>query len=176
MNGLRVLSPLLLTALAAPAWPQTAREQAVAIDRVAVPPADRFEVEQIGPPMASPWSLAFLPDGSFLVTEKHGGVRIIRRDGSASGRLAGGPPNVLQKADSGLLDVVLDPEFTANRMVYIAFAEGTNGPCRDYLANTIEHLRELKIPDRELRQLWQRVIDLRAQAGTLPRNEHDANA
>ncbi|MGE0154154.1 MAG: gamma-glutamylcyclotransferase [Reyranellaceae bacterium] len=51
---------------------------------------------------------------------------------------------------------------------HIAFAEGSNGPCRDYLANTIRHLHELKIPDRELRLLWQRVVDLRVQAGTLP--------
>lgn len=120
---------VMLAATAAGAWwpaaSQTARERAVAIDRVPIPPADRFEVEAIGPALASPWSLAFLPDGSFLVTEKHGGVRVIRPDGSASGRLPGGPENVLQKEDSGLLDVMLDPDFAANRTVYIAFAEGT---------------------------------------------------
>ena len=130
MNGRRTLVLLLLATIAAPVRPQTAREQAVAIDRVAVPPADRFELEQIGPPMASPWSLAFLPDGNFLVTEKHGGIRIIRRDGSASERLVGGPPNVLQKADSGLLDIVLDPDFATNRTVYIAFAEGSEAANR----------------------------------------------
>lgn len=116
---------LMLAAAISPGHAQTARERAVAIDRVPIPPVDRFEVEAIGPPLAAPWSLAFLPDGSFLVTEKHGGVRIIRSDGSATGRLAGGPPNVLQKADSGLHDIVLDPDFATNRMVYIAFAEGS---------------------------------------------------
>lgn len=104
---------------------QTAREKAVAIDRVPIPPADHFEVEQIGPPLAAPWSLAFLPDGSFLVSEKHGGIRIVRKDGTASGRLPGGPANVLQKSDSGLHDILLDPDFPANRTIYIAFAEGT---------------------------------------------------
>ena len=122
-------SVLMLAAAAAgpwgPATAQTARERAVAIDRVPIPPTDRFEVEAIGPPLASPWSLAFLPDGSFLVTEKHGGIRIIRPDGSASGRLPGGPENVFQKEDSGLLDIVLDPDFATNRTVYVAFAEGT---------------------------------------------------
>ena len=38
--------------------------------------------------------------------------------------LPGGPPNVLAKADSGLLDIALDPDFERNRLVYIAFAEG----------------------------------------------------
>ena len=125
---MRLLSRALLGALAivfAPVAAQTTRERAVAVDRVPIPPADRFEVEQLGPPLANPWSLAFLPDGSFLVTEKHGGVRIIRRDGAVTPALPGGPPNVLQKSDSGLHDVVLDPDFASNRTVYIAFAEGT---------------------------------------------------
>src|SRR5690349_10732554 len=125
MNGRRLLSLSLLAAVAAPLPAQSTREQAVAIDRIAVPPVDTLEVERIGPPMASPWSLAFLPDGRFLVTEKHGGVRIISRDGSATERLAGGPPNILQEADDGLLDIVLDPDFAANHMVYLAFVEGT---------------------------------------------------
>ena len=125
MNGRSLLPILLLSAIAAPAWPQSPREAAVAIDRVPIPPIDRFEVEQIGPPMAAPWSLAFLPDGRFLVTEKHGGIRIISRDGGATGRLPGGPPNVLQKVDNGLLDILLDPDFATNRFVYVAFVEGT---------------------------------------------------
>ncbi len=104
---------------------QTNRERAVALDRVLVPPADHFEVEQIGPPLSAPWSLAFLPDGSFLVSEKHGGLRIIQEDGRASPRLPGGPVKILQKEDSGLLDVALDPDFATDRTIYIAFAEGT---------------------------------------------------
>ena len=124
---MRVIA-LAMAATLATAWPalaQMTRLDAVAIDRVPIPPADRYEVEAIGPALAAPWSLAFLPDGSFLVSEKHGGVRIIRPNGSATGRLPGGPPTVLQKEDSGLLDIVLDPDFAANRFIYIAFAEGT---------------------------------------------------
>jgi glucose/arabinose dehydrogenase len=104
---------------------QSAREQAVAIDRVPIPPPDTIQVERIGPPMKSPWAIAFLPDGSMLVTEKHGGIRHIRRDGAASEALEGGPPNVFQRSDSGLLDVALDPDFASNGYIYVAFAEGT---------------------------------------------------
>lgn len=120
-----VLALVLLAAAPSPPSSQSTRLQAVAIDRVPVPPADRYEVEAIGPALAAPWCLAFLPDGSFLVTEKHGGVRIIHPDGTATERLPGAPVNVLQKEDSGFLDIVLDPDFARNRALYIAFAEGT---------------------------------------------------
>ena len=43
---------------------------------------------------------------------------------------------------------------------HIAFAEGSNGPCREYLAHTVKHLHDLKIPDREMRRLWQRAPEL----------------
>src|SRR5215210_5091562 len=127
MNGRDGLCGLLLAACAvAPAAAQpTARQRAVAIDRVPVPPVDRFEIEQIGPPLAAPWSLAFLPNGAFLVSEKLGGMRIIAPDGSATPPLDGGPPNVLKKEDSGLLDIALDPDFGTNQTIYVAFAEGT---------------------------------------------------
>ena len=109
---------------------QSAREQAVAIDRVPVQPPDMMEAERIGPVLNSPWSIAFLPDGRMIVTEKHGGIRIIGRDGTASEPLPGGPANVLQRADSGLLDIMLDPDFAANGLVYVAFAEGTEAANR----------------------------------------------
>jgi aldose sugar dehydrogenase len=102
----------------------SAREQAVAMDRVEIPPADTLQVERIGPPLTAPWSLAFLPDGAMLVTEKHGGIRRIASDGQASAALPGGPENVFQRSDSGLLDVVLDPDFARNDLVYVAFVEG----------------------------------------------------
>lgn len=132
MRCSRLFVPLLLAG-AFQAAAQTAREQAVAIDRVAPVPADRLQVERIGPPLANPWSLAFLPDGSFLVTEKHGGLRRIRADGRATAAMEGGPPGALRKEDSGLLDVALDPDFDSNRLIYIAFAEGTEAANRTAL-------------------------------------------
>lgn len=124
---MRVTNMLLISllCLGTPAPGQTSRERAVGIDRVTMTPSDNLEVERIGPALLAPWSIAFLPDGSMLITEKHGAVRHMHRSGEASGPLPGGPPNVLRQSDSGLLDIVLDPDFATNSQVYIAFVEGT---------------------------------------------------
>jgi glucose/arabinose dehydrogenase len=74
--------------------------------------------------LSHPWSLAFTPDGDILVTEKYGGLRVVRDGRLLPEPLAGGPPNILASSDSGLLDVVLDPDFASNRTIFLSFAEG----------------------------------------------------
>jgi aldose sugar dehydrogenase len=104
---------------------QTTREQAVAIDAVALPPPDEMRLSIIAAGLRFPWSMAFLPDGSMLVVEKHHGIRLLGANGVLGGLLPGLPDNALTRADSGFLDIALDPEFAINRNVYLAFAEGT---------------------------------------------------
>lgn len=116
---------LLLAALSTPLSAQTHREQAVAIDRVEVPPAEDLEIDAIGPEMQFPWSLAILPDGAFLVSEKHRGLRLIDARGGSAAITGTLPPQVFAKEDSGYLDVALDPDFARNRMVYLAYVEGS---------------------------------------------------
>ena len=69
-----------------------------------------------------PWSMAFLPDGDMLVTERPGRLRIIR-----NGRLlvepVSGVPAVFALGQGGLFDVVLHPEFATNRLIYLSFAK-----------------------------------------------------
>ena len=72
--------------------------------------------------LVNPWSLAFLPDGRFLVTEKPGRMRIIAADGKLGPPLPGLPP-VAAEGQGGLLDVALDPRFASNRLVYWSFSE-----------------------------------------------------
>jgi aldose sugar dehydrogenase len=103
---------------------QTAREKAVAIDRVELPPSDEVGLERVAVGLRFPWSLAFLPDGRMLVVEKHDGMRLVDRDGTLGPMMAGLPANVLRREDSGWLDVALDPDFDSNRRVYLAFAAG----------------------------------------------------
>lgn len=69
-----------------------------------------------------PWSLAFLPDGRMLVTERPGRMRIVAANGKLSEPLQGVPP-VFSVGEGGLLDVVLDPAFAKNSRVYWSYAE-----------------------------------------------------
>jgi glucose/arabinose dehydrogenase len=69
-----------------------------------------------------PWGLAFLPEGRMLVTERPGRLRIVSMDGKISEPI-GGVPEVAARGQGGLLDVVLDPKFTDNRLVYLSYSE-----------------------------------------------------
>ncbi|MGD8325661.1 MAG: PQQ-dependent sugar dehydrogenase [Sphingomonadales bacterium] len=69
-----------------------------------------------------PWSLAFLPDGRMLVTERVGQLRIMERDGHLSGPIEG-VPEVGAKGQGGLMDIILDPDFETNHIIYFSFAE-----------------------------------------------------
>jgi glucose/arabinose dehydrogenase len=71
-------------------------------------------------------SLAFLPDGRMLVTERAGRLRLVGRDGALSEPLAG-VPQVRTGGQGGLLDVALSPAFAQDRLVYPAFSEPGSG-------------------------------------------------
>ncbi len=73
-----------------------------------------------------PWSLAFLPDGSALVTELGGSLRRIGPTGEVGEPIAN-VPAVYFAGQGGLFDVVPHPQFTSNRLVYLSYAEGTPG-------------------------------------------------
>jgi glucose/arabinose dehydrogenase len=83
-------------------------------------PSAPFAVETIASRLNGPWSFAFLPDGTFLVTESSGSMRVVRRDGVVSAPLEGLPP-VKVVAAQGLHDVVLDPDFARNRLLYFTY-------------------------------------------------------
>ncbi len=82
-----------------------------------------YKVETVAEGMNFPWSVAFLPDGDFLVTERNGGVRLIR-DGRLVEQPLDGAPAAFQSGQGGLHDIALDPDFASNQRVFIAFAEG----------------------------------------------------
>lgn len=92
------------------------------------PVSQVFWVEQLADGLNAPWSMAWLPNGDQLIVEKFGGIRIMRR-GKLDPKPIAGAPKAYQAAQSGLHDIVLDPEFARNRIVYLSYAEG------DYNAN-----------------------------------------
>jgi glucose/arabinose dehydrogenase len=75
-----------------------------------------------------PWSLAFLPDGRMLVTERAGRLRIVAADGTlAPDPVPGLPESVSANGQGGLHDVVLHPDFANNKLVYLAYAGAGDG-------------------------------------------------
>jgi aldose sugar dehydrogenase len=71
--------------------------------------------------LSHPWSLAFLPDGSFLITERIGCLRIVR-NGALDPTPVPGIPQVLSRATmAGLMDIALHPNFAQNRWIYISY-------------------------------------------------------
>ena len=71
-----------------------------------------------------PWGMVWLPDGSMLVTERPGRLRIIR-EGELDPTPVAGVPEVLAVGQGGLLDIALHPQFAENRWVYFTYAHGS---------------------------------------------------
>jgi len=80
----------------------------------------RIRVVPVVRGLANPWSLAFLADGTMLVTEREGRLRIVR-NGVLDPKPVPGTPAVRPQGRSGLMDVVLHPQFAANRLVYFTY-------------------------------------------------------
>ncbi len=85
-----------------------------------------YNVEIINLDLGKPWGIVNLPDGRFLITEKSGFMNILSQDGKMISKIEGFP-TVDSKAQGGLLDVALDPDFQNNRMIYYTFSEPVEG-------------------------------------------------
>jgi len=108
-----------LVAALAVALPATAPAQ----DRTVRTDSGPVRVETVAEGLSRPWSMAFLPDGQWmLVTERPGRLRVVSRQGQVSAPVRG-VPEVFAEDQGGLLDLALDPDFAANRRVYLSFAE-----------------------------------------------------
>ena len=118
-HGLAWLGAVALATVAT--LPVEAQERAVEVARERTQ-AGEIIVERVAQGLEHPWSLAFLPDGRMLVTERPGRLRIVT-NGTLSQPLAG-LPRIQARGQGGLLDVVLDPGFAQNRTLYLSFAEG----------------------------------------------------
>jgi glucose/arabinose dehydrogenase len=81
-----------------------------------------FDVVTVAEGLQAPWAIAFLPDGRMLVTEKPGRLRVVASDGRLSPPVAG-LPAIEARGQGGLLDVVLDPAFAANGLIYWSYSE-----------------------------------------------------
>jgi glucose/arabinose dehydrogenase len=85
-----------------------------------------FRVVTVADGLEHPWSVAFLPGGDALITERPGRLRIVR-GGVLDPEPLAGVPEVYASGQGGLLDVILDPDFASNRLVYLSYAARADG-------------------------------------------------
>ena len=88
-----------------------------------------YRVVTVASGLDHPWSLAFLPGGRMLVTERPGRLRLIEPGANGQPQLRAEPvsgvPPVLARGQAGLFDVVVHPDFAKNGQVFLSFAHGT---------------------------------------------------
>ncbi len=87
-----------------------------------------FRVATLLTGLENPWSVAFLPDGRMLITERAGRLRLVSQDFKLESKTIDGLPEVSPQGQGGLFDVVLHPQYAQNGWIYWAYnAPGTGG-------------------------------------------------
>ncbi len=106
-----------------------------------------YRVSTVAEGLERPWSLAFLPNGDLLVTEKPGRRRVIR-DGVLLEEPVAGVPEVHDVGQGGLLDVVPHPDYADNGWLYLSYARPLYGDAST-TAVIRARLDGLRLVDRE---------------------------
>ncbi|PFG52155.1 glucose/arabinose dehydrogenase [Marinobacter sp. LV10R520-4] len=105
--------------------------------------AGPFQLETIAEGLEHPWSLAFLPDGSALVTERPGRLRIVQNSALAAKAIQG-VPEVAASGQGGLFDVTLHPDFASNNTLFLSYAHGSPEGMTTRVARAVLDDNELK--------------------------------
>ena len=82
-----------------------------------------YKVETVADGLDYPWSIAFLPNGDYLVALRIGEVRRISAQGDIGEPLTG-LPDAYVASQGGYFDIMLDPDFSTNQTIYLSFAHG----------------------------------------------------
>jgi glucose/arabinose dehydrogenase len=99
---------------------------ATAADRTIDTQTGPVRIETVARGLSRPWAVAFLPDGTMLVTERDGWLRLVTVAGLISLPLLGAPA-VFAQGQGGLLDIAIEPQFADSRRVYFSYAEAGEG-------------------------------------------------
>lgn len=127
----------------------------------------RFRVETAVDGLEVPWSIAFLPDGGWLVVERAGRLRLVR-DGKLDPRPIEGTPAVLAEGQGGLLDVALHPEHATNGWIYLAFSD----PREDETGRTVAMTAVVRGRIRDHRWTDEEVVYRAPASSYLPTRHH----
>ncbi|UZJ41769.1 PQQ-dependent sugar dehydrogenase [Prosthecochloris sp. SCSIO W1101] len=106
------------------------------------PASKDFRIVTVLDNLDFPWSLAFLPDGDILITERNGKMLRYRKDGEL--HFVSGLPDIHPTGQGGLLDVILDPDFPTNRTIYFSFVAKDNGGYGTEVARAVLDRSSLK--------------------------------
>ena len=118
-------APAMVLTLALSLSACSGQEDGVASPRPAATTSQTaLNVQTIADKLGAPWSVAVLPDGSFLVTERGGQLLRVSRDGSRT-EITGLPEDIYVEGQGGLFDIVLAPDYTDTRTVFLSYAQGT---------------------------------------------------
>jgi glucose/arabinose dehydrogenase len=90
------------------------------------PRSTQYEVSEFVTGLTRPWAMAHMPNGNMIVTEVPGRIRIVSADGEVS-KPVEGVPAVRAWGSRGLNDVILDPGFERNRMIYFTYLAAPAG-------------------------------------------------
>ncbi len=82
-----------------------------------------YQLETVTDKLSHPWSVAFLPDGDFLIAELGGQLLRLSADGTEK-TIISGVPETYAAQQGGFFDIVLHPEFESNKTVYLSYAHG----------------------------------------------------
>lgn len=110
------------------------------------PDTNVFKIVTVAEKLQHPWSVAFLPDDGYLVTERRGRLWHIDAQGRKN-EITGVPP-VYHSGQGGLLDVVLSPDFATDSLIYFSYAGEAGG-----LANTEVARAELNMVQKRLKDV-----------------------
>ena len=121
-TGIARISAIALLAACSPSAASTPDGQAPEPGPVAGAPEQvAHRVATVVDDLSNPWAVTWLPNGDMLVTERPGRLRIVR-DGALLRDPVNGVPEVVDRGQGGLLDVVLHPDFASNRLLYLSYA------------------------------------------------------
>lgn len=81
-----------------------------------------LELVEVASGLEIPWAMAFMPDGSMLITERGGQLRLVDTNGLIGAPISGLPP-IAQGGEGGLMGIALDPDFSASRYIYWSYSE-----------------------------------------------------
>jgi len=80
-----------------------------------------FQVSLFSEGYEIPWGMAFLPNNELLVSDRNGKLYRVSVNGKKRSEITG-VPEVLYKSQGGLLDIAVHPDFSSNKLVYIAYS------------------------------------------------------